>query len=740
MKTTHLLNLRPLPLLAGIAMAFPLTSVMAQTTTEAGKLQAVTVTAERRTENIKDVPSTIATLSGEALDVLNSGGQDLRALSGRTPSLNIESTFGRAFPRFYIRGYGNTDFRLNASQPVSLIYDDVVQENPILKGFPIFDLARVEVISGPQGTLFGRNTPGGVAKFESVKPSQKTDGYFNASYGTYGTTNLETGFNLPLTGDWSMRVSALAQHRDNWVKNSGTGTKDLEGYDDRAIRLQAAYDPKGGDFSALLNVHSRDLKGSARLFRGEAIKKGSNELVDGFDPAQVNYDGLNSQNLTSSGGSIKLKWALRDVNVYSITGYETVNAYSRGDIDGGSSYTFFAVPGIEFPVETADGIRDHAQVTQEFRVESRSAGPLNWQAGVYYFDEKFTMDAYGYDSMAAGKPQNSLNATKQTNTSWAAFGSVKYDLTKDFSLRAGLRYTQDKKDLSTQAIQGTIDTSNGTAHSTDDAKTTWDLSATYKVDAEMNLFGRIATGYRGSSIQPASGFGAMTWASPETVTSYEIGLKSDLWNRAARTSLSLFSYTVKDQQLTVVGGGKNTTSLVSAKESTGQGVEWSFDAYLSDRFRVGFAASYNDTKINDASLTHPGCGLCDITMQNPANASGLYSVDGNPLPNAPKWIANVNARYGMPMGYGSELYVYTDWAYRSEANPFLYKSVEFTLPALLEGGLRVGYVWADGKYEVAGFARNVTNTIRNVGAIDINNRTGMINDPRTYGVQFKATF
>ena len=99
-----------------------------------GTLETITVTAERRAENIKDVPISISTISGEALDIINSSGQDVRALAGRVPSLYVESSFGRAFPRFYIRGYGNTDFRLNASQPVSLVYDDVVQENPILKG------------------------------------------------------------------------------------------------------------------------------------------------------------------------------------------------------------------------------------------------------------------------------------------------------------------------------------------------------------------------------------------------------------------------------------------------------------------------------------------------------------------------------------------------------------------------------------------------------------------------------
>ncbi|MCB1996621.1 MAG: TonB-dependent receptor, partial [Rhodoferax sp.] len=111
-------------------LALPHIGAWAQQTPQ---LQTVTITAERREESVKDVPNSVSTLAGEFLDVLNTSGQDVRGLSGRVPSLNIESSYGRAFPRFYIRGYGNTDFRLNASQPVSLVYDDVVQENPILK-------------------------------------------------------------------------------------------------------------------------------------------------------------------------------------------------------------------------------------------------------------------------------------------------------------------------------------------------------------------------------------------------------------------------------------------------------------------------------------------------------------------------------------------------------------------------------------------------------------------------------
>ena len=180
MTTIHKFAARPLAV--AIALLLPMGVAFAQSTeaaaqtsaqapaTEATTLDTVQVTAQRRTEDIQDVPMAITAVHGEKLDVLTSGGEDVRLLSGRLPSLNIESSFGRAFPRFYIRGLGNTDFDLNASQPVSLVYDDVVQENPILKGFPMFDMDQVEMYRGPQGTLFGRNSPAGVVKFSSTRP------------------------------------------------------------------------------------------------------------------------------------------------------------------------------------------------------------------------------------------------------------------------------------------------------------------------------------------------------------------------------------------------------------------------------------------------------------------------------------------------------------------------------------------------------------------------------------------
>ncbi|HEY4080752.1 MAG TPA: TonB-dependent receptor [Burkholderiaceae bacterium] len=738
---------KPLHLALAVTAAVSAWPALAQDApaSEKNKLETVVVTAQRRAENIKDVPTAVSTISGDALDALNASGEDVRMLSGRLPSLNIESSFGRAFPRFYIRGYGNTDFHLNASQPVSLVYDDVVQENPILKGFPVFDVKAVEVIAGPQGTLFGRNTPAGVVKFDSVAPSQHQDAYVNIGVGNFNTYSFEGAANVALNGDWAVRVSVQDQHRGDWVDNTYANalTPKTEGYNDVALRLQALY--KSSDFSALFNIHHRDLNGSPRLFRANIIQKGTNDLVPGFDPKKVAFDGKNEQNVTATGGSARLKWSLADFDIYSITGIETVKPFSRGDVDGGYGAAFLPVSGpglIPFPVETSDALHGHRQLTQEVRLESKSSGPLSWQAGLFAFDERYTWEALDYLSCGA---QICQEETHQTNRAYAAFGSIGYQVTSALKLTAGARITKDKKSLNSTAVIGTLNNSNGSGASTDDSKWTWDTSAVYALDRNTNVYAKVGTGFRASAILPAglneAFAGGMVTASPETLTSYEIGIKSDFWERRARLSADVFSYDVKDLQLTEVGGGSNSNTVKSAKKVTGRGLELNLDLLPLDNLMVHLSGSLNDTKIKDPNLTVAGCGLGGTvcTMLNPGVA-GAYHIDGNPLPNAPKYVGNFNLRYGFPQADGSELYVYTDWTYRSKVNFFLYQSIEFTGKPLTEGGLRGGYIWNNGKYELAAYVRNITNKIQTTGAIDFNNLTGFINDPRTYGVQFKAIF
>jgi iron complex outermembrane receptor protein len=738
-----------------IALALPLAATAQPSPDEEGSepasLDAITVTAQRRVEDAQDVPIAITTVADEKLDILGSGGEDIRFLSGRLPSLLIESSFGRAFPRFYIRGLGNTDFDLNASQPVSLVYDEVVQENPILKGFPVFDLEQIEMLRGPQGTLFGRNTPAGLIKFESRKPEQERSGYAQVGIGNYGSVNFEGAVGGGLTPTVSARIAGMAQHRDDWVDNSFSGEDDaLEGYDEYAARLQLLYDG-GDDFSALFNLHARSLEGTARLFRANILAPGTNQLVEGFDRDTISIDGQNSQDLDSFGTSARLRWDLGRVTLHSVSGYESVDTLSRGDIDGGFGAVFAPPSGpgfIPFTAESADGLPDHSQFTQEFRLESNDWGAFDWQAGVFWFDEELTIDSFNYDTLAPGRPQNGYAQQEQENRAWAVFGSIEYDIAEDFILRAGVRYTSDEKDFVAERFQSPLSflgvgPIGPIFANTDDSDVSWDVSGTWEMSEDTNAFVRVARGFRAPSIQGRLLFGdVVSVADSETVLSYEAGIKADLFDRRARASFTVFHYTVDDQQLTAVGGATNFNTLINAKESNGQGFEVDFESYLTDNLLVTVGASYNDTEIDDATLAVAPCGG-GCTVLDPTITVGgvrLALIDGNALPNAPKWIANLTARYGIPVGNDGEFFVYTDWAYRDKVSFFLYESAEFTGDPLLEGGLRVGYNWDYGRYEIAAFGRNILDETEAVGGIDFNNLTGFVNEPRIVGLEFKAEF
>jgi iron complex outermembrane receptor protein len=598
-------------------------------------------------------------------------------------------------------------------------------------------VASVEVLRGPQGTLFGRNTPAGVVKFESEKPStKKIEGYYNLSYGSRGQANVEGAANAPLSDKWAVRVSTLRQHRDNYIDNYADVAKtqktgELDGYNEHAERVQFLYTPDA-TFNALLNLHQRHTTGSARLFRANLIQKGTNDIVPGYDKDSIVTNGRNYQDLATYGSNLRLTWDLGSVKLFSITGYERVgNYFSRGDIDGGTP----GGPGfIPFQVETGGFINDLKQYTQEFRVESKNEGPMNWQAGVYYFNEDASGGSNNYNSTTGD--QTSRLVSRQTNKAWAAFASVNYALTSDFTVRGGVRYTDDKKHFNTVESVNVVQTGPSFVDESK-SKVNWDLSGTYKLNRDVNLYARVATGFRAPSIAAASASVPITVADAETITSYEAGIKADLFERRARVAFSVYDYDVKNQQLTVVGGNSNVNKLINAAKTKGRGAELDFEGFITSAFKVTAGGSYNFTEIRDPSLSVNKCAQCTVT--DPVNSAGRVVIDGNPLPQAPKWIVNATARYGVPVADG-EFFVFTDWSYRSKTNFFLYEAAEFVGKPLTEGGLRVGYTWAAGKYEVAAFGRNILDQRRITGAIDFNNLTGFTNEPRTWGVQFKGNF
>lgn len=737
----------PILILNAAALATP---AMAQDLSlfdlELEALMKIEVTVQRRTENILTVPIATTVIRGETLTTLYKTGEDMRGLTSRLPSLQVESSFGRTFPRFYVRGIGNTSFDLNASQPVSLLYDDVVLESPILKGLPIFDIAQLELARGPQGTLFGRNTPAGVIILNSMLPEETSSGFVRANIGRFQTSNIEAALGIGLGNGWSSRFSFLNQYRDDWVKNRAEGPESgFEGFRDTALRWQLRYQSDNG-FESLLKLHARDMHGTSRLFRANIIEPGTNRFVSDFDTRSVTQDGQNSQTLNHEGLSLRLRWPFKQFDLYSISAYETAEVFSRGDIDGGFGAASANAMGpgvIPFSSETAGALPRHDQITQEIRLASKTEGPIDWQAGLFWFDESQKIENINYDSLNDGV-QNGYAAIRQTNQSSALFFAAGYSLSEQLQLRAGIRQTWDRKTFSAERPLSP----GGSAPllpllaSSDESQLSWDLSALWRLDQQHNLFVRVAEGFRAPSFQGRVMFrNSISQATSETVLSVETGLKAELANRRLRYGITLYRFQLDDPQLTAVGGTGNVSQLINAEQAEGSGIEFEFDAKLGSRWSLLGGLSYNHTAINDANLLLTVCGApCNVT--DPimmVDGARLAKVDGNPLPYAPNWIGQLQLRYEAPLAAG-KLYFHTDWTLRSRMNFFLYEATEFRASSLVEGGMRLGYSWQNARYDAALFVRNLTDETALIGAIDFNNLTGMINEPRIFGVEFSASF
>ena len=677
----------------------------------------------------------VATLDTTHVEAIFQSGQDIKAIANHLPNVYAESSNGRVAPRFYIRGLGNTDFDLAASQPVSIIMDDIVMENVILKSSPIYDVGSVEVDRGPQGTLFGRNTTAGIIKFTSAKPTQEFQSQFTGSYGQYNTASIEAAVGGGLTDTLSARISGLWQHRDNYINNGFTHVNDaLGGFDEKAARLQLLWKPID-KLSVLLNGHFRSLDGTAAIFRANIVGPGNNHLNSNYQHRTVWFDAgaNNPQKYNGIGTSADISYDFGPVVLTSITGYEYTHGYSRGDIDGGygASYNPPYGPGfIPFDSESQDGLDYLHQYTQEIHLASSTGGPWFWQVGGFWYDTDFADSTY----TAPSTPANPRTVVRQTNISYALFGQSSYQFTDKLKVTAGVRWTADTKGL----------TANGPAIApiTDPVRlggsnVSWDISADYAVSDGAKVYGRVATGFRAPSIQGRDmAFGSTySTARSETITSYEIGLKTELFNKAVRFNIDAFTYYLRNMQLSAIGGGGNNVKLMNARAGLAYGVEADAEWAVTDNLLLTAGASRTATSIRDPKLTTSVCAQCTVTN---TVVGGKASLNGNPFPQAPDYSLSLTARYGYPLPNGGELFAYTDWWMQGYTNFFLYKSKEFHSNGNYEGGLKLGYVFPDKRFQVAAYARNLTNKPNLQGAIDFDNNTGFVSDPRVIGLEISA--
>ncbi len=757
--------LSTLPAAAQTTGAVPAATEAAPDAGDTG-LGEVVVTAERRTENLRRVPVSVAVVNGDDLRTFQSGGEDALALAGRVPGLYAETTTGRIFPRFYIRGLGNIDFYLGASQPVSIIQDDVVLEHVVLKSNPVYDVANVEVLRGPQGSLFGRNTTAGIIKFDTIRPGQTWSSRFNASYGSYNTVTFDGGVGGPIVQDKiAVRLSGLYQHRDDWIDNSYTGvSRDgtrpgrdaMGGFDERDARLQVLLTPTE-TLSVNLSGHVRSYEGTSTVFHRGALIKGQNNInLEPRDRVALDEGANNPQAYKTYGGSVNAAWDFGAATLTSITAYETTSGYSRGDTDGGAA-TNFGGAGYG---ESMGRVRDLDQWTQEVRLASNGNGAFKWQFGGFYFDSRDVTEFYqrGY-FLLPGDAQRNVNnwvRLRNVNTSWAVFGQASYRLAERLTLTAGARYTEDDKETrlvrAGRNAAGTVDTFPATAPRAvklTGKEPSWDLSALYEIDPTASIYARVARGFRGPTIQGRSAVfnTPFSTANSETIMSYEAGVKTQPTSKL-RLNATAFTYRVNDIQLNGNDANGNGT-LFNADHANAYGVEAELDWRPIRNITFSLGGSAIHTEIKDKNVFAQVCQFganvtCTVLNQTvPATIFGqratLARIDGNPLPNAPRWQVDAAVRYDIPLSDRGNFFVAGDVNMQGYTNFVLYKTREFFADDNLELGLKAGFTTADGRYEIAAFARNITNEKNLKGVIE-NYNAAVFNEPRIVGVSLSGKF
>jgi len=313
---------------------------------------------------------------------------------------------------------------------------------------------------------------------------------------------------------------------------------------------------------------------------------------------------------------------------------------------------------------------------------------------------------------------------------------------QQLELAAGLRFSREEKDFTASRLIGPFGAPplGPIERELRASNLSGDISLRYDLTDNANIYARYARGFRAPNVQGRIVFGdAVTVADTETIDSIEGGVKGTFLNGKGRFNAAAFYYSTNDQQLTAVGGAGNFNQLLNADQVRGHGFELDLGLDPIERLTLTAGLSLNNTRIDDPGLE---VGICaaPCTVLDPINpVTGNALIDGNPLPQAPRWIANGTVSYTIPVGPG-EVFTFADFAYRSNINFFLYESAEFRDRSLFEVGARVGYRFNDLGFEISAFGRNILGDTSVLGAIDFNNFSGFVNEPAVYGVELKKRF
>ncbi len=695
----------------------------------------IIVTATKRAESVQAIPIAVSAIGGDLL--ARSRVTQVDELVTRTPNLQLTSTVGSNTPIFALRGVSMSDYSLNQSGPVATYYDEVYKGNFALLGVALFDLERVEVLRGPQGTLFGKNTTGGAVNLISRAPKLgETSGYLNLGYGNYNRFDVNGAINVPLGDKLALRVAGTWSKADGWFRNVVPGKADLEGVSEYGIRAALRYEPSDGVDITL---------------RGSTSYQNPTNYGIFAQPEALNRPGLSERQIAANVDdkrrartySLSLTANVEVSDTLTLT---SITAWDKGDLSFFEDTDGQAIQLLEIPY-----VARANQFAQDLRLTSDFSGPFNFILGAYFHRESVfneTTFQIGNDidfdglpgvtdaDCAIGLPLACKfnNSFDQLKKSFAIYSDVNFALTDQLTLRGGLRFTHDtgeQTNFRSDALGPNDVLVVNLIPPSDLRFTTNNLSGKVGLDFKFEngqlLYGSYSRGYRANSFNAQAFFdpSELSIAEPETIDAFEVGLKSQFADRRVTLNLAAFYYKYSNQQFLNIDPNTAAQTLLNIPRSTIYGAEAELLARATDNLTLRGGLGLLSTEIKDGLV------------------SGI-AVAGNRLSNAPSLSFSAGFDATVMDGNSGRVSLHGDMSY---AGAQFFEVLN--IPRLEQGsyvllGGHIDWQSPDGRWNASVWAKNLTNKFYFTSRVDLLAGFGFdynhVAAPRTFGVTVGTKF
>lgn len=727
-------NIKPLSMIVGALALQAISVTAASTDANSFAIEEIVVTAQKRAESLQDVPLAVSAFDESIIE--SRFMTDLTDLNSLAPNVVLQPvgafSYGGAFS---IRGMSYSDIDSAGEPSVGVVIDGVQLARNAGNLMDMHDVERIEVLRGPQGTLFGKNNIGGVVNVITRKPSDEFEGNIKLTAGNNGRMEMRGMLNLPLVSDLlNARLSVLSKQFDGYYENVLTGD-DLGAEDSQSARLSFRLTPSESVDITLVTDYIKERNDGSPLVNFSTPDKRLSSLYglpayDEGDIYKVRNDADIYANLDSAGLSLEANLELGSGTLTYVGGWREMDTDTMSDFDGDGALVFHAQRD-----ET------HEQSSHELRFTSNSDGAFDYVTGVYFSAQEFELhniqdfECHLFFACNSSVPIGALVFTgkaiaAQEAESKAIFFQGNLSLSDSLTATAGGRYTMEEKEfefLSVAGSGGKLDES-------------WsNFSPKLGIDWQMNddimLYGQWARGFRSGQFgsRAATLFSAGP-SDPESVDTYEVGLKSDLWNQRVRLNLAAFYSQYSDMQggvQRVSSSGTHETVPTNSASANIWGFEYELTAMLAENLSINMTGGYLSAKYDDyiADLTADG-------IENPTDNS-FYDISW-----APKLTLNFSANYTIPVSYGtftlngsynfSDEYftssLKTDDLYKKDAAGLINASVSFSD--------------VQDRYRIALYGKNLAGheDINNVFGVGPFMDLGVYGQPRTFGVDVQVNF